>query len=98
MVKRFLSSNILTTAAEHGISTIVINEALSDDSFSSFIQSTQQPAIVLFDEFEKIYRPGREGEMELSCAREQRRQMRVHSFHPFRRSEQEEEDDVPYPS
>lgn len=43
-------------AATLGISTIVINEPWSGEKFNAFIQSIQQPCIVLFDEFEKIYR------------------------------------------
>jgi len=43
-------------AAKLGISTIVINEPWSGEKFNAFIQSIQQPCIVLFDEFEKIYR------------------------------------------
>lgn len=42
-------------ALEQGIPTIVINRAYSGDSFNRFIQSIQTPAIILFDEFEKVY-------------------------------------------
>lgn len=43
-------------AAELGVSTIVINEPWSGERFNAFIQTIRQPAIVLFDEFEKVYR------------------------------------------
>lgn len=39
----------------HGIVTIVINQPLCGEKFNSFIQSIEQPAVVLFDEFEKVY-------------------------------------------
>lgn len=55
--KTFLSKYISIQAAAQGIPTIVINQPLHGERFNAFIQSIQQPAIVLFDEFEKIYQP-----------------------------------------
>lgn len=55
--KTFLSKYISIQAAEQGIPTIVINQPLHGERFNAFIQAIQQPAIVLFDEFEKIYQP-----------------------------------------
>lgn len=46
-----------------GVSTIVINEPWIGEKFNAFIQSIQQPAIVLFDEFEKVYRQSTEAEV-----------------------------------
>lgn len=43
-------------AAQEGIPTLVVNQALHGDRFNSFIQSIGQPIVVLFDEFEKVYR------------------------------------------
>jgi hypothetical protein len=39
-----------------GVSTIVMNEPWSGERFNAFIQSIRQPCIMLFDEFEKVYR------------------------------------------
>jgi hypothetical protein len=41
--------------AEEGIPTIVINAPWHGDRFNSLIQSIDQPCMVLFDEFEKVY-------------------------------------------
>ena len=53
--KTLLAKNLSITAAEQGIPTIVINQAWRGDAFNSLIQDIDQPAIVLFDEFEKVY-------------------------------------------
>ncbi|WP_193333366.1 AAA family ATPase [Duganella sp. FT27W] len=42
-------------AAEMDVITILINQPLYGEAFNSFIQGISQPAIVLFDEFEKVY-------------------------------------------
>ena len=55
--KTFLSKYISIQAAAKEIPTIVINQPLHGERFNAFIQAIQQPAIVLFDEFEKIYQP-----------------------------------------
>jgi len=47
----------------------VINEPLSGERFNAFVQSIQQPAIVLFDEFEKTYRMPLESELKSSSPR-----------------------------
>jgi hypothetical protein len=60
--KTFLAKYISIQAATQGIPTIVINQPLHGERFNSFIQSIQQPAIILFDEFEKIYHPPTEEE------------------------------------
>jgi hypothetical protein len=55
--KTLLAKYISVRAAqEMGVSTIVINEPWSGERFNAFIQSIRQPCIVLFDEFEKVYR------------------------------------------
>jgi len=38
-----------------GYPTLVINSPFCGDGFNSFIQSIEQPCIILFDEFEKVY-------------------------------------------
>lgn len=53
--KTLLSKNICIEMAKQGVPTIVINAAWHGDKFNTLIQSIQQPCIVMFDEFEKIY-------------------------------------------
>ena len=42
-------------AWQHDIPTIVINKPMKGDAFSTFLQSIDQPCMVLFDEFEKVF-------------------------------------------
>ena len=42
-------------ACRYNIPTIIINEPWNGDEFNTFIQSIDVPAIIFFDEFEKIY-------------------------------------------
>ena len=54
--KSLLAKNLAIEAgARHGIPTIVINAPWVGDKFNSFIQSIEQPVVILFDEFEKVY-------------------------------------------
>jgi hypothetical protein len=53
--KSLLAKNLSIVAAAQGIPTIVINQPWAGDKFNSFIQTIEQPCIVLFDEFEKVY-------------------------------------------
>ncbi|KVP17104.1 AAA family ATPase [Burkholderia ubonensis] len=54
--KTMLTKRISQLAmAEHGVPTLVVNEDFVGDDFISFIGGIDQPAIVLFDEFEKVY-------------------------------------------
>ena len=53
--KTLLSKNICVEMAKQGVPTIVINAAWHGDKFNTLIQSIQQPCIVMFDEFEKVY-------------------------------------------
>ena len=53
--KSLLAKNLSVRAAESGIPTIVINNPWTGDKFNQLIQSIEQPCIVLFDEFEKVY-------------------------------------------
>ena len=53
--KTLLSKNICVELAKQGVPTIVINHAWIGDKFNTLIQSIQQPCIVMFDEFEKVY-------------------------------------------
>lgn len=53
--KTLLAKQTAVLGREMGIPTIVINRDWHGDEFNSFIQSITTPAIILFDEFEKIY-------------------------------------------
>ena len=53
--KSLLAKNLVVEAAKNGVPTIVINQPWVGDSFNSLIQSIEQPCVVLFDEFEKVY-------------------------------------------
>ena len=53
--KSLLAKNVSMSAATMGIPTIVINAPWHGDRFNSFIQSIDQPCVILFDEFEKVY-------------------------------------------
>ena len=53
--KTLLAKNICIKAAERNIPTIIINQSYTGDNFNSFIQNINQPAIIFFDEFEKVY-------------------------------------------
>lgn len=54
--KTMLAKNVAIEAAKrHGYPTLIINQPLAGDGFNKFIQTINQPMIVLFDEFEKIY-------------------------------------------
>jgi len=61
--KTLLAKNISTTAASHNIPTILVNEKFAGTVFNEFIQSIDQRAIVIFDEFEKIYDSDRQESM-----------------------------------
>lgn len=54
--KTLLSKRIsIELAKKHGIATIVVTAPYAGDEFSQFIQSIKQPALIFFDEFEKVY-------------------------------------------
>ena len=54
--KTLLSKNIsITLARDHAVPTIVINAPWHGDKFNTFIQSIDQPCVIVFDEFEKVY-------------------------------------------
>jgi hypothetical protein len=54
--KTMLTKRLSQKAMEkHGVITILINQALCGEAFNAFIQAIEQPAIILFDEFEKVY-------------------------------------------
>ena len=53
--KTLLAKMLAVTAAKQDIPTIVINAPWAGDKFNSFMQMIDQPCIILFDEFEKVY-------------------------------------------
>ena len=53
--KTLLARMLCIEAAKTGIPTIIVNAAYRGDQFNKLIQDLTQPAIVLFDEFEKVY-------------------------------------------
>jgi len=53
--KTMLAKMVSQKAAGLGISTLVINTAFTGDSFNTFIQSIDEPCIIVFDEFEKVF-------------------------------------------
>lgn len=53
--KSLLAKTLSIEGAKRDIITVIINEPFHGDDFNTFIQSITQPAIILFDEFEKVY-------------------------------------------
>ena len=61
--KTLLSKNICVELAKQSVPTIVINHPWVGDKFNTLIQSIQQPCIVMFDEFEKVYKAEEQEEL-----------------------------------
>jgi hypothetical protein len=53
--KTLLAKCISIEAQKRGMPTIVINQPYHGDDFNKFIQAINTPAVILFDEFEKVY-------------------------------------------
>ena len=53
--KTLLAKMLSIKGYEADIPTIVINQPWCGEAFNAFIQSIEQPVIVVFDEFEKVY-------------------------------------------
>lgn len=53
--KSLLAKVLSAKSALNGISTIVINKPWHGDDFNKLIQGINQPCVILFDEFEKVY-------------------------------------------
>lgn len=53
--KTMLAKLISLEAMKKNIPTIVINQPLCGEAFNRFIQSIDQPCVIMFDEFEKVY-------------------------------------------
>lgn len=54
--KTLLSKSISIELAKVNVPTIIVNESFDDSGFSEFIQKIEQDVVVIFDEFEKVYR------------------------------------------
>jgi hypothetical protein len=53
--KTLMATLLSTEARAQGISTLVVNSPLCGEGFNAFIQSIDEPCVVIFDEFEKVY-------------------------------------------
>ncbi len=53
--KTMLAKNVAVEGAKRSIITLLVNTPFCGENFNTFVQEIQQPAIVLFDEFEKVY-------------------------------------------
>ena len=53
--KTLLAKMLSVKSAEAGVPTIVVNAPWAGDKFNAFLQSIDQPCVILFDEFEKVY-------------------------------------------
>jgi energy-coupling factor transporter ATP-binding protein EcfA2 len=53
--KSLLAKMLSIEAAKQDIPTIIINRPWTGDIFNKFIQDIEQPCVILFDEFEKVY-------------------------------------------
>jgi len=54
--KTLLAKLLSVRGIEQGIPTLVINSPLFGEGFNKFIEAIQDPCIVIFDEYEKVYR------------------------------------------
>lgn len=53
--KSLLAKTVSIQAQQFDIPTIVVNSPFFGDKFNQFIQGIDQPCIIIFDEFEKVY-------------------------------------------
>lgn len=53
--KTLLAKLISKVGASRGIPTIIVNTPFNGDGFNKFIQDLDEPKIVVFDEFEKVF-------------------------------------------
>ena len=61
--KTLLAKSLAVKCADHGWPTILINQPWRGEAFNSLLQDIDQPCMVLFDEFEKIYDSDEQEEM-----------------------------------
>lgn len=53
--KTLQAKDLSLEAAKLGIPTILINDAHEGEAFNTFMQMIEQPTVIIFDEFEKVY-------------------------------------------
>lgn len=53
--KTLLAKTLSIELAKIEVPTIIVNQAWTGDTFNKFLQDIEQPCMVLFDEFEKVY-------------------------------------------
>ena len=53
--KTLLSKHLAHNCLQSGIPVLLVNDSYCGDAFNQFIQSLNQPALIIFDEFEKVY-------------------------------------------
>lgn len=61
--KTMLAKKLALRAAAENMPTIVVNDPFFGDGFNRFMQGISQPAVVLFDEFEKVYTSEQQAKM-----------------------------------
>ncbi len=61
--KTLLGKMLAVHAATQGIPCILVNEAFRGSAFNKFIQDIEQPCLIMFDEFEKVYDDDEQEEM-----------------------------------
>jgi hypothetical protein len=64
--KTLLAKTLSLEAAKLGYPTITVNAPMVGDGFNTLLQSVQQPCLVFFDEFEKVYREEEQQEQILT--------------------------------
>ena len=63
--KTMLAKSLAAKCAEDGNPCILINAPWRGDAFAKMLQDIQQPCMVLFDEFEKVYDSDEQEELSL---------------------------------
>jgi len=61
--KTLLAKTLSIETAKQGIPTILINSPWRGDAFNKLVQDIDQPCVILFDEFEKVYDEDEQEEM-----------------------------------
>lgn len=61
--KTLLAKTLSVQCHAQGIPTIIINSPWRGDAFNKLLQDIEQPCVVLFDEFEKVYDGGNQQEI-----------------------------------
>lgn len=59
MLAKLLSNDL----RKEGVVTLLVNSAFAGEAFNTFLSSITQPALVIFDEFEKVYDPERQNNL-----------------------------------